>query len=83
MTTITLIQSLLDKNISTITSPSIAMDIANQISSTSSLDMLDGGIVSDYTVKGNQLIYKDPILSNGGVEYQFRGSMVTYFNSFG
>ena len=58
MTTITLIQSLLDKNISTITSPSIAMDIANQISSTSSLDMLDGGIVSDYTVKGNQLIYQ-------------------------
>jgi Ca2+-binding RTX toxin-like protein len=83
MTTITLTHSLLDKDISTITSPSIAMDIANQLSSTSSLDMLDGGIVSDYTVKGNQLIYKDPVLSNGGIEYQFRGSIVTNFNSFG
>ena len=83
MTTITLTHSLLDKDISTITSPSIAMDIANQLSSTSSLDMLDGGIVSDYTVKGNQLIYKDPVLSNGGVEYQFRGSIVKNFNSFG
>ena len=82
MTTITLVQNLLDTDISTIPSPSLAMDTVNQFSSKLSSGVLDG-IVSDYTVKGSQLIYKDPVFSNGGSEYQFRGTIVANLNSNG
>ena len=82
MTTLTLVQNLLDTDISAIPSPSLAMDTVNQFSSTLSSGILDG-IVSDYTVKGSKLIYKDPVFSNGGSEYQFRGSIVANLNSNG
>ena len=80
MTAITLAQNLLDTDISAIPSPSLAMDTVNQFSFSSGI--LDG-IVSDYTVKGSKLIYKDPVFSNGGSEYQFRGSIVANLNSNG